>query len=265
VKILWISNIILPEVSEMINEPIVPFGGWLVNSSKYLSNTKSVDLLIASPKHNIKKIIELKGNKISYFLFPSEISLSKDKSLVIKMLEKISPDIVHIYGTEFTHSLFFTEICSELSIKSVVSIQGLISICALHYYSNLPFKIIRSLTFRDLIKRENITTQKKEFEKRGNIEIKCIKKTQNVIGRTTFDRAVASQINLNARYFSCNETLRDSFYNHVWDITKIDKYSIFLSQGNYPIKGRGNQSRKCFIIHPLLHRNRKQSLWHLLE
>lgn len=34
-----------------------------------------------------------------------------------------------------------------------------------------------------------------------------------------------------------NETLRADFYNDTWSIDKIERYSLFLSQGNYPIKG----------------------------
>ena len=34
-----------------------------------------------------------------------------------------------------------------------------------------------------------------------------------------------------------NETLRSNFYGKNWEYDKCEPYSIFLSQGNYPIKG----------------------------
>jgi glycosyltransferase involved in cell wall biosynthesis len=34
-----------------------------------------------------------------------------------------------------------------------------------------------------------------------------------------------------------NETLREEFYTDTWNIDRIERNSIFVSQGNYPIKG----------------------------
>lgn len=41
----------------------------------------------------------------------------------------------------------------------------------------------------------------------------------------------------NAKYHFMNETLRPDFYRDTWNIDRIERYSLFLSQGNYPIKG----------------------------
>ena len=68
-------------------------------------------------------------------------------------------------------------------------------------------------------------------------EIEALIKTNHLIGRTTWDKACSSQINDGAKYHFCNETLRDEFYIYQWDINNCEKYSIFLSQGQYPIKG----------------------------
>ena len=59
----------------------------------------------------------------------------------------------------------------------------------------------------------------------------------HVTGRTDFDREYVSRINPNIIYHFMNETLREEFYHDSWNIDTIERYSVFLSQGNYPIKG----------------------------
>ena len=48
-KILWLTNIPLPEASFLMNEKPLPFGGWLINASNDLSENDEIDLHIAFP------------------------------------------------------------------------------------------------------------------------------------------------------------------------------------------------------------------------
>ena len=77
----------------------------------------------------------------------------------------------------------------------------------------------------------------KVFVKAGKYEEMALKKCKNVIGRTDWDRACVYQINPTAEYFFNNETLRPQFYNGQWNVNNCERHSVFISQGNYPIKG----------------------------
>ena len=46
-----------------------------------------------------------------------------------------------------------------------------------------------------------------------------------------------AKINSKAKYFAMNETMRPEFYSGSWQAKKCEPYSIFLSQGDYPLKG----------------------------
>jgi glycosyltransferase involved in cell wall biosynthesis len=122
-------------------------------------------------------------------------------------------------------------------IKNVISIQGLVSVISKHYTSNLPLNLLNKYTFRDLIKRDCINQQQKKLARKGKAEIEAIKKTDNIIGRTSWDRVSTKQINIQAKYHFCNEILRAEFYRHMWTVEKCERHSIFISQGSYPIKG----------------------------
>ena len=104
-------------------------------------------------------------------------------------------------------------------------------------YSNLPIHAIYGNTLRNIIRKDNVNGLKKRFKDRGKREIEALKNTNHVIGRTTWDKACSNLINPEAKYHFCNETLREAFYKREWDINDCEKHSIFLSQGQYPIKG----------------------------
>lgn len=240
-KILWVTNITLPEASLLLNEKVNPFGGWLVNASKDLSFSNEIRLIIASPRDNLDKISKLKGEKIDYILFPSTQKFRNVPKLLENSIESIildeRPDAVHIFGTEFSHSLVFTQICKKLRYNCLISIQGLTSVYAMHFMANIPNFIQKRYTFRDLLKIDNLENQKKKFYERGVNEIKALKHVNFIIGRTTWDKACTQQINSAAKYFHCNETLREVFYTKKWDISKCKRNTIFISQATYPIKG----------------------------
>ncbi|WP_313799840.1 glycosyltransferase family 4 protein [Cytobacillus sp.] len=239
-KILWVINIPMYEASILMGEPPVPYGGWLIHAAAQISQMKNVSLEIAFPYKN-SEVIEWKGEYIKYYSFPpvpmNNREMLENNYHLEKIMDKSSPDIVHIFGTEFAHTLAMVNICKKRSVEAIISIQGLVSVIATHYTLGLPMSSIKKYTFRDFIKRDNIYQQQKKFMKRGEFEIEAIKNVSHIIGRTTWDRACTTFINKEAKYYYCNESLRDSFYQNSWSIDSCEKYSIFLSQGSYPIKG----------------------------
>lgn len=240
-KILWLTNTPLPEASLLMSKEPTPFGGWLINTSEKISNTKSLELFVAFPLHDSSGVKIFNGLKIKYFTFPSinidDTNLIKNNKYLENIIEQTEPDIVHIFGTEYAHSLAMVNICRKKGIEVVISIQGLVSIISRHYMANLPTKVQRRFTFRDFLKQDNIKQQQYKFMKQGKLEIEAIQKVNHVIGRTTWDKACTLQINSKLQYHYCNESLRNEFYLRKWDLANVEKHSIFVSQGSYPIKG----------------------------
>ncbi len=240
-KILWLTNIPLPEASLLMHEAPSPYGGWLMDASKDLAKQVGIELVIAFPKKGIKELIKLKGQQITYYAFKpikdKERGIIEDNPMFQNILNEVKPDITHVYGTELAQSLSIMNICDRHKINTIISIQGLVSVIEKHVFANLPSKVVYGATFRNILKQDNVIGLQKLFYKRGKNEIEAIKKVTHIIGRTTWDKACTSQINPEAQYHFCNETLRDEFYKHEWDIGKCEKNSIFLSQAHYPIKG----------------------------
>lgn len=240
-KVLWLVNIPLPEASLLLNEKPVPFGGWLINASEDLSMQEGIELSVIFPSGKGSKFKKIQGQKIDYYPFTpikeSDTRNIKNNEFFKDVLQEVKPDIVHIYGTEMVHTLSMVNACKHLKIRTIISIQGLVSIIEKHMYSDLPLHAIYGKTLRNLVRKDNVSGLKRTFKNRGNSEVLAIKSVDNIIGRTTWDKACISNINPDAKYFHCNETLREEFYKHQWELDKCEKFSIFLSQGQYPIKG----------------------------
>lgn len=243
-KILWLCNIIMPQIAACISMQGDYGGGWLVGLSNDLVKKDYIDLTICFPLGNQKNILKGNTERLKYYSFPQKVSNPTKYNEKIEqyfevIISEVNPDIIHIFGTEYPHTLAMINVCIKLAIinKVIINIQGLCSVISDHYYANLPRNVINSWTFRDFFKQDNIKQQRTKFVKRGQFEIEAIQKVNHVIGRTDLDKACTSQINPNATYYFCNETLRDSFYEHTWDINKCERYSIFVSQGGYPVKG----------------------------
>lgn len=240
-NILWLTNIALPEASLLMNDKPLPFGGWFVSVSGCLADEVDINLSVAFPKNGLHDVQILKGTKIEYYPFPpigiKNIELNWPNTHINKIFDIAKPDIVHIFGTEYAHTLAMVDSCNQQNITTVISIQGLVSICAKHYMACVPSHIQNRSTVRDFLKQDNLKQQQRKFINRGRLEIEALQKVKHIIGRTTWDKACASQINPGAKYHFCNETLRDEFYKHQWDIERCERHSIFISQGSYPIKG----------------------------
>ena len=238
-NILWLTNVAMPEASLLMNEKPTPFGGWFASASVALADEDGIKLSIAFPKNGLSDVLVLKGEKITFYAFPpvseKDVRFNIQNIYLKKILNETKPDIVHIFGTEYAHTLAMVNACQKG--KVVISIQGLTSVISMHYLTGIPAKVQNRFTIRDFIKQDNLKQQQSKFIKRGAFEFEALRKVKHIIGRTTWDRACTSQINPDAKYYICNETLRNEFYKHAWDIEKCEKHSIFVSQGAYPIKG----------------------------
>ncbi|EPB8151627.1 glycosyltransferase family 4 protein [Clostridium perfringens] len=240
-KIVWLTNIILPDMAMKLSKSYSNGGGWLIGLLNDLKKNENIELIVCSPLVEEKEIIKFDIEGVRYYGFPkdkinpTQYDVSVEETLKM-ILEIEKPDIVHIFGTEFPHTLSMVRAFNKPD-KTIINIQGLTSVIAKHYLNGIPYSFQKKYTFRDFIRRDNLLRQKCKFEKRGKYEIEAIKNVDNVIGRTNWDKACIQEINNKISYYFCNETLRDEFYKHKWSINECEKYSIFVSQGSYPVKG----------------------------
>ena len=251
-RVLWLCNIMLPFIAKSLGQKIVVKEGWLSGlASKLMVNQERNDITLAicfpaSENLNMVKgdtslFVKNKAQGIEYYIFredtlhPENYDAGLEESLGA-IIRDFEPDLVHIFGTEYPHTLACVKAFDHPE-RTLIGIQGLCSAIAEVYMADLPYSVQKKKTFRDILKKDGLFDQQAKFAKRGEYEKEALALVGHVTGRTDFDREMTKKFAPNAKYHFMNETLRSDFYHDTWSIDRIERYSLFLSQGNYPIKG----------------------------
>ncbi|EDP68086.1 putative glycosyltransferase [Carnobacterium sp. AT7] len=231
-RVAMVFNII-PEVPAIVmGITPSPMGGWLMSMVNRIINSNLLNVDIISPA-DVDELKIIKKNNVNYFLIPS----NNNTVFWQEYIDKFKPSIIHINGTEFTH----TENLFETNFKGsiIVSLQGIVNEIYKNVYGSLDSKeILKNITIKDIIRKSSIFQIKKRFEKQSKYEMKLLNKADIIIGRTSWDKGFVRSIEKTDKYRVCNENLRDVFYtNEKWSIEKCQKYTIFCSQATMPYKG----------------------------
>lgn len=248
-KVLWICNIMLPMVAEYLKLPASNKEGWLTGLADTILRNRAdnhIELAVAFPVQEAPDKIRLEvpvresQGILTCYPFVEDTnhpeSYSQELEVQLKaIVEDWEPDVVHCFGTEFPHTLAITKVCPGQ--KVLLGIQGLCKLYAERYLADLPERVVNRVTFRDFLKKDSIREQHEKFIQRGKQEVEAVCNAGHVTGRTWIDKKFTAETNPKVEYHFMNETLRSNFYEGSWQADMCEKHSIFLSQGNYPIKG----------------------------
>lgn len=241
-RVLWVCNRCLPVVAAHLNMDAGNKEGWLAGLSERILAEKNDKLTLGVCFPTGKDMGAWKGEyEVTAYGFYEDTGHPEkyDENLEIRMKEIVDdfkPDMVHIFGTEFPHTLAMVK-AFQNPRRTLIGIQGLCFVYADAYLEGLPDEVIKRSTLRDILKKDSILDQQKKFYRRGSYEQKALALTGNVTGRTDWDRHYTKECNGKVKYYFMNETLRSNFYEDSWDYKNCEKHSVFVSQGDYPIKG----------------------------
>ena len=247
-KVLWLCNTMLPVVAEQLQQKASNKEGWLSGLCDSLLKRQKenhIELHVAFPVERsldgLRKQLWVESGCLFCYGFWEDITHPEqyDEGLNQRLLDitrLVEPDVVHCFGTEFPHHLAMAR-CFPHPERILVGIQGICSVIAQEYMADLPLEIQTRKSFRDYVKRDGLTEQQQKFRKRGIHERELLGRVENIAGRTEFDRYFVQKVNPHARYFVMNETMRECFYEGQWDRRNCKSHTIFVSQGDYPLKG----------------------------
>lgn len=243
-KVLWLSNQMPPAVARILGKEAGNKEGWLTGLLEGLLRHREengLELGLCFPIAPGSAPVKGSTEDFSYYGFyedaahPEKYDVSLEKQLE-NILREFTPDIIHCFGTEYPHTLAMSRACKDKQ-RLLIGIQGLCFKIADFYMADLPERIQKRYLLRDFLKRDNLTSQQRKYVLRGGFEKETLRIARHVTGRTDWDRAAVAEINPQAEYHFMNESLRSDFYKSRWQLDNCEKYSIFLSQGNYPLKG----------------------------
>lgn len=245
-KVLWFSNSPGNAV-EFLGDSFVG-SSWVSALDKRLQNNVELHLAFYYPKRSDS----FKYGKTTYHpiagknwkfnvlknVLRSKILDRQDLGRYLEIINKVQPDIIHIHGTEnpFGCIIPYTE------VPVIVSIQGFLTVIDHKFQNSFTRRDLKAGGFsykhlKENILRKSFLRTKKELIGRKKIEQRNLRESKYLIGRTDWDRRVATLLAPNSRYYHCDEILRDVFYEKEWKYT--DKTSILIHStiNNTPYKG----------------------------
>ena len=235
-RVLWVTAQVLPLVSDKLEIGKSGFGGWVMNMLNQLKQVPELELGVAMVSTKVGELVVYNVEGISCYVAPDkgtkEIS-DEDRDNII---EKFSPDIIHIEGNEFQIHCAFSRV---KTVPVLLSLQGILSGYEPYQYGELPMPeyMIRP-KFHNVISSWILFAKKQTlFKSRAKFENEAIANVSYISGRTFWDRARSYWLNPKAEYFVCNRILRDSFYRECWKPGEIEEHTIFVGNGYSPLKG----------------------------
>ncbi len=247
-RVLWVCNVApLPAIANDLGTDVPVVGGWMTGLAEELSRRSDIDLAVCFPLMGITHVVSGRIGSVDYFGFPAarrvpfldvvdELATSGPlRRGLARIIDLASPDLVHIFGTEYGHALAAAETFGRPA-RTLVNIQGLTSIYACHFLGSLPRRAVHRPAVSNLV-RGSLARQASTLARRGDVEVATLQAVGHVSGRTEWDRACTRKINPDAVYHYCPEALRAGFYDADWTRRDIEPYSILMTQGSSPIKG----------------------------
>ena len=243
-KVLWVTNKMLPDFLRELGLPPNNYGGWmpaLLAAIKQYGPEIEVHVCSAGPEDK-----RIKVNGVYYYSLGSTYEgwiVHKVSNKFLKsfsaLLKEIQPDIVHFHGSEGLLGVIPGELYS--SYKSVVSLQGILQGYYPHYAGGISESEIKDYrNYLNLIlTRHSVSRGADSWRKKmGPAESLALSKVKNIFGRTEWDKAWAKYISPEARYFHVGEVLRPEFYLGKRSEENVRRYTVFCGGAmTYSLKG----------------------------
>lgn len=250
-KILWIVNMVLPDLGIELGVQTSASGSWMEDLSQKVAESKDIQLAVAAIGGDTFQDITI--GKIRYFLIPGngKTMMFYNHGLVKywqQIYENFPPDIVHLHGTEYSHGVSFLRTYPK--VKSVVSIQGIISrIKDVDLEGFSIFALLCYRTFKENVKLNGMIENHFLNRYRIRFEHEILKRVQYANVVNFWDMSVVKSINPDLRCIQIDYNLRDCFYSSPkWDIGSMKRYTIFTNPGGVPIKGLHNLLKALQIV-----------------
>ncbi|MFC1497531.1 glycosyltransferase family 4 protein [Verrucomicrobiota bacterium] len=241
-KVLWFTGGMLPKICREVGLRPSVTGGFMSSLADIIADSGEIELGVASCSPNIRET-HVFLNNVEYYAVPvsdmSKMERYPDPDILnacVNIAKDFDPDIVHVHGTEYFYGILTAD--NHINCPSVISIQGFLGACWEHYYGGISERqLFLNRSLSDSLFRAGLFEQKRNLQRRINMETEIIRKNSAFMGRTTWDKSYLQRINPDACYYHCDETLRPAFHSIKWSFESVIPQSIFVSTGAIPLKG----------------------------
>lgn len=239
-KILWVVNKYCGAFHEKVTGVKSTGGLWLDSMIEQAKD--SGDELVVCNINAAPSIEYFVDGNISYYTIKAnpnegyncygEAELAQWKNII----DKERPDIIELWGTEFTYGLSTLRVAPQ--IPHVIFVQGLLETIGECYTAGLSQKELRTArTLRDVLTHNTIEQIGERFIRRSQSEKEIVSKAGHIIIQNTWAASYYEKNCDGVKPHFLNISISSRFSNHEWSEDAMKPYEIMCSAADYPIKG----------------------------
>lgn len=150
----------------------------------------------------------------------------------VALVDRFGPDVIHVHGTE----RYFGLLAGLAQVPVVVSLQGVLTVCARQYRRGVTVHPLDWLDPLEYVKGHGLAHGESHMKRRVGRERSIMTQADLLLGRTAWDREVASILSPSTPYRECGELLRPEFGGVVWR-GPSDELTAYTTTGGAPYKG----------------------------
>jgi glycosyltransferase involved in cell wall biosynthesis len=237
-KILWLSDVIF---SDKIHS-----GGWVQSMALKLQQSRKMQIYNIT-LGDVSEITQCNYKEIKQWVIPNRkkkgyghIPANKTCEEVKEIAYQISPDLIHIWGTEHIWAYIYHN--GYLKSPAIMEIQGVLFSIPDYYYGGLSFsEILQCIHLKEILMPwRTLFHKKKVLKNRGKYEINFLKSFQYIGYQSEWTKNQLLIINSSAKYYKARLMLRESFYNaESWQYKTVNNAPIIFSSCNAAVSYKG--------------------------
>ena len=241
-RVLWTTNILLPDAAAASGMPAGWGGSWLVALARALNRMAPEVVLGVATMHPLARPGTYVVDDVTYYVVRckngenARVPSDPLRHRFSEVIADFKPDLIHIHGSEFNYGWVVSDVAPD--VPRLLSIQGLIGESQKVYWGNISFKdLVRYRSFREWFFLDGMIEHKWKWWRRARMERAILRRVSHIVGRTLWDRGHIRKIRPLSSYYHCSEFMRPEFYESAWDIRSAEPRTIFTTSSGYPLKG----------------------------
>ena len=247
-RILWLSNI------RFSVEDLKATGTWLQPLAESMSCLYKI-FHVCNGKVN--EIVYEDVGEITQIVLPNRKTVGRtqipDKTTcddVRRIVEKIRPDLIHVWGTESKWAYMnFLGVFSDF--KTLLDMQGYLQACYKSYYGGLSFtEVLRCIGVKEiLLPNRSLIVQKQLFRRKADVEKIILDSYENISTQSDWVYKQLKGLQLKAKLFHTKIMIRPLFFESKWMPTGNTSPCIFTGMSNaVSYKGLHVLLKSCALI-----------------
>ncbi len=244
-KVLWVTFAPIGHAAELFYNTTTQSGGWVdATLSKLLpyirDNTVSLEIVALD---NQDRVLHDEATNVTYRTvqlprYRSKRGGAADVAKWEAVLKEIKPDIIQVWGTEFTFGADILDAAGEIPV--CFYIQGVMSSLTAHPFGDVPASTLKRMAgataffkFRSLRKWQKIDKAQVPFE------ADMVKRAAGIIGDSDWARAQYHMYT--DKFYTVPLAILPRFQEGGWDLNACEKHTLFtVAGGACPQKGVHN-------------------------